>query len=123
MGLLLVIVSFAGISFAKDKKAYEKQLEAKVKVVLNPAHVEECELVGLVESKTRAAIWNGYKKNKRAYVRIREKALEMGGNVVLLFESKNSSTTTRLQGEVYLCPIEDEQKPPEEKPTEAVESE
>lgn len=117
--LIVIIISTVVYSAAGDKEAYRKELEKKVKIVMNPDHVEDCELINLVEAKSRATLFTGYVKNQRAYVKLREKALEMGGNTVLLFETKNNFSRTRLQGEAYLCPIEDEQKPPEEKPTEA----
>jgi hypothetical protein len=102
--LLVIIFSTVAFSAAGDKEAYRKELEKKVKIVMNPDHVEDCELINLVEAKSRATLFTGYVKNQRAYVKLREKALEMGGNTVLLFETKNNFSRTRLQGEAYLCP-------------------
>jgi len=114
LGLTLMILSLVGNVDARDKKDKTSELEAKVKLVMNPDHVEDCELLGIVEAKARATLFTGYKKNKRAYVKLRKKAVEMGGNTILLFESQNKSFRTRLQGEVYLCPDDGEQKPEDE---------
>ncbi len=80
---------------------------------MNPDHVKDCELLGIVEAKARATLFTGYKKNKRAYVKLRQKAFEMDGNTILLFENQNKSFRTRLQGEVYLCPDREKAAPEE----------
>ncbi len=80
-----------------------------VRITTNPEAVRGCDLKGEVAGKSstwsRGGILFGTKASEEdARRRVRLRAVELGGNVVLIETAQTSGGGSQQRGEAYLCP-------------------
>ena len=77
-----------------------------VRLTSNPEAVSGCRLVGEIEGKDRVngGMLGQGAAEENATRRLKNKAAEMGANVVLLTTSSAGMGGARMLGEGYLCP-------------------
>ncbi len=77
---------------------------AKVKTTRNSERVEGCDLIDDIESSSN---WGGFAATGAAHdnalAELKNKAAEIGGNIILFSNVSNTMGGTRMSGEVYKC--------------------
>lgn len=74
-----------------------------VRVVGDASQVEGCKLIGEVKGKSS---WGGAMQSyaeSKAYRHIKENALKMGADTVLVVTGHSSWAASKYRGEAYLC--------------------
>ena len=75
----------------------------QIKFFKNPKYYSQCEFLAEIQSMGLTGHQNSY---GQALIKIKNKALRLGGNYIYLHLIQTDERTTTMQGELYQCPDE-----------------
>jgi uncharacterized protein YbjQ (UPF0145 family) len=103
MRKLLILASFAAVTGCVTTRL--SPAAETVRLTTNPEAVRGCELVGDIDASDRmqGGMMGQMAAEENANRRLRNKAVEMGANVVLVGQSTTGMSGSRVRGEAYRC--------------------
>ncbi len=99
----LVVLTVAFLSACLSQTIKPDPNSEQVKFFENPKYYTQCQFMEEMKSIGLAGSQNSY---EQALIKIKNQAIQAGGNYIHLKQIKTDNLTTAMQGDLYLCPNE-----------------